>query len=219
MRSKCRGESDFTRKRARRVKHVRFRICRRRELVQELVSTRSYQIPACIIFQEEAAAREKEEAERYRLRLVPRASSVKCRSMEVSLPSFLVEATRGSRRFVRGRCWPPTASCFESLLKRQASARTLTGHCRFFTKHHLNYLTLVFFIFVLHWYAYDKQEYYGTYPPLTPQLASGHDNRAHSTALRSQRRHCRREDVARRSYSASVADDHRSQHAPSTLRV
>lgn len=48
--------------------------------------------------QEEALKREGEEAKRYRLRLVPRASSVTCRSMIVSLPAFLVAAARGARR-------------------------------------------------------------------------------------------------------------------------
>ncbi|CBJ29046.1 hypothetical protein Esi_0133_0043 [Ectocarpus siliculosus] len=46
---------------------------------------------------EEALEREREEARRYRLRLVPRASSVTCRSMVVSLPLFLVAAARGAR--------------------------------------------------------------------------------------------------------------------------
>ncbi|CAM9595605.1 unnamed protein product [Ectocarpus sp. 13 AM-2016] len=49
---------------------------------------------------EEALDREREEARRYRLRLVPRASSVTCRSMIVSLPMFLVAAARGARRFL-----------------------------------------------------------------------------------------------------------------------
>lgn len=38
--------------------------------------------------------------ERYRLRLVPHVSSVRCRSMKVSLPSFLVAAAGGARRLV-----------------------------------------------------------------------------------------------------------------------
>lgn len=42
--------------------------------------------------------REREEAARYRLRLVPRVSSVTCRSMVVSLPLFLVAAARGANR-------------------------------------------------------------------------------------------------------------------------
>ncbi|CAM9188391.1 unnamed protein product [Ectocarpus fasciculatus] len=49
---------------------------------------------------EEALEREREEARRYRLRLVPRASSVTCRSMTVSLPLFLVAAARGATRFL-----------------------------------------------------------------------------------------------------------------------
>ncbi|CAM9140978.1 unnamed protein product, partial [Hapterophycus canaliculatus] len=49
---------------------------------------------------EEALKREREEAERYRLRLVPRVSSVTCSGMTVSLPPFLVAAARGARRFL-----------------------------------------------------------------------------------------------------------------------
>ncbi|CAM9750863.1 unnamed protein product, partial [Ectocarpus sp. 12 AP-2014] len=49
---------------------------------------------------EEALDREREEARRYRLRLVPRASLVTCRSMIVSLPMFLVAAAREARRFL-----------------------------------------------------------------------------------------------------------------------
>eukprot|EP00903_Cladosiphon_okamuranus_P008103 g7811.t1 len=49
---------------------------------------------------EEALEREREEAKRYRLRLVPRASSVTSRSMTMSLPPFLVAAARGARRFL-----------------------------------------------------------------------------------------------------------------------
>lgn len=48
--------------------------------------------------QEQAIEREREEAKRYRLRLVPRASSVTCRSMVISLPAFLVAAARGAKR-------------------------------------------------------------------------------------------------------------------------
>jgi len=48
--------------------------------------------------QEEALERERQEAARYRLRLVPRVSSVTCRSMTVSLPPFLVAAARGVKR-------------------------------------------------------------------------------------------------------------------------
>lgn len=51
-------------------------------------------------FQEDALEREREEAKRYRLRLVPRVSSVTGRSMDVSLPPFLVSAALGARRYV-----------------------------------------------------------------------------------------------------------------------
>eukprot|EP00752_Nemacystus_decipiens_P001890 g1820.t1 len=49
---------------------------------------------------EKALELEREEAKRYRLRLVPRASSVTCRSMTISVPTFLVAAARGVKRFL-----------------------------------------------------------------------------------------------------------------------
>lgn len=51
-----------------------------------------------IFRQEEALEREREDARRYRMRLVPRVSSVTCASMNVSLPPFIVAAASGSRR-------------------------------------------------------------------------------------------------------------------------
>lgn len=48
--------------------------------------------------QEEARERERQKAQSYRLRLVPRVSSVTRTGMTVSLPPFLVAAARGTRR-------------------------------------------------------------------------------------------------------------------------
>ncbi|CAM9821749.1 unnamed protein product, partial [Scytosiphon promiscuus] len=73
---------------------------------------------------EEALEREREKAKRYRLRLVPRVSSVTCRGMIISLPPFLIAAARAARRFlvVETTVAPPTPIPLAAHPKRQPSS-------------------------------------------------------------------------------------------------